>query len=104
MLGTISGPTGSAGKRSLQMAPPGLPPGASCLDLNAILDIARSAPQLENISVPDESKIELRPRCRIGVAHDDAFQFYYEDNLNRLRALGAGLVDFAPSRDRTLPA
>ena len=77
--------------------------GSDWLNLDAILEIARSAPQLENISVPDESKIELRPRCRIGVAHDDAFQFYYEDNLNRLRALGAELVDFAPSRDRKLP-
>ena len=77
--------------------------GSDWLDLDAIFEIARSAPQLENISVPDESKIELRPRCRIGVAHDDAFQFYYEDNLNRLRTLGAELVDFSPSRDRRLP-
>src|SRR6202158_4515146 len=77
--------------------------GSDWLNLDAILEIARSAPQLENISVPDESKLELRLRCRIGVAHDDAFQFYYEDNLNRLRTLGAELVDFAPSRDSKLP-
>lgn len=79
--------------------------GSEWLDPDAILKIARSAPSLENISVLDEVKIETpsRSRCRIGVAHDDAFHFYYEDNLNRLRSLGAELVDFAPSRDRKLP-
>jgi len=79
--------------------------GSEWLDLDAILEIARSAPTLENIAASDESEIKSysSPRCRIGVAHDDAFQFYYEDNLNRLRALGAELVDFAPSRDRKLP-
>jgi cobyrinic acid a,c-diamide synthase len=79
--------------------------GSEWLDLDAILEIARSAPQLRNIAAPEESEIRSSsPRCRIGVAHDAAFQFYYEDNLNRLRALGAELIDFAPSRDRKLPA
>jgi cobyrinic acid a,c-diamide synthase len=34
---------------------------------------------------------------------DDAFHFYYEDNLSRLRSLGAEIVNFAPSRDHSLP-
>jgi cobyrinic acid a,c-diamide synthase len=80
--------------------------GSEWLDLDAILEIARSAPSIENIPVSDDAEIESssRPRCRIGVAHDEAFHFYYEDNLNRLRSLGAELVNFAPSRDRELPA
>ena len=44
-----------------------------------------------------------RPRCRIGIADDAAFHFYYEDNLNRLRSLGAELINFSPIRDRELP-
>jgi len=80
--------------------------GSEWLDLDEILKIARSAPTLENISSSDLTEVESpsRPRCRIGVAHDDAFHFYYEDNLNRLRSLGAELVNFSPSCDRKLPA
>jgi len=79
--------------------------GSEWLDLDTILEIARSAPAIENLSASDRTEVDSssRPRCRIGIARDDAFHFYYEDNLNRLRSLGAELVDFAPSRDRKLP-
>src|SRR5579863_7499678 len=62
---------------------------AEWLDLDAILGIARSAPAVEAGSRSDESESTVRPRSRIGVAYDDAFHFYYEDNLSRLRSMGA---------------
>jgi cobyrinic acid a,c-diamide synthase len=71
------------------------------LDLDAILALARSAPPLESPAAPHAA--DSRARCRIGLAYDDAFHFYYDDNLRRLESLGAELVRFAPSRERELP-
>lgn len=72
------------------------------LDVDAILALARAAPPLPG--APErERRARAAARCRIGVALDEAFHFYYEDNLRRLEQLGAELVRFSPVRDVELP-
>jgi cobyrinic acid a,c-diamide synthase len=43
------------------------------------------------------------PTCKIGIAFDEAFHFYYEYNLALLQRFGAELVYFSPISDRNLP-
>lgn len=76
---------------------------AEWFDLDAVLRIARGAPPLCVREQSGGSRLTSDERCRIGIAYDEAFHFYYEDNLKRLERLGAKLVRFSPLRDRALP-
>jgi len=66
----------------------------SC-DLDVILDAARAAPVLPG--APDRHP--MPESVRIGVANDEAFNFYYQDNLDSLAGAGAKIVPFSPIHD-----
>ena len=44
-----------------------------------------------------------KPLCKIGIAKDEAFHFYYQDNLDLLEQAGAQLVSFSPVHDLRIP-
>ncbi len=72
-----------------------------CVELDRILELAGGAPALtakplQVAPVPGKAPV-------IAVAQDQAFCFYYPDNLELLEALGARLVPFSPLKDKALP-
>lgn len=72
-------------------------------DLDRLVAIARAAPPLAAPTPSSFGRPQTAPLCRIGIAQDQAFDFYYEDNLARLCEEGAELVRFSPISDATLP-
>ncbi|HKP62219.1 MAG TPA: cobyrinate a,c-diamide synthase [Polyangiales bacterium] len=65
-------------------------------DVAALLELARSA---QPLSAAATESTRTPPRCKIAVAHDAAFHFYYEANLHLLERAGAELVRFSPRDD-----
>lgn len=74
------------------------------LDLTKLLAIAKAAEALPADEPVNAAETKHgKNRVKIGVARDEAFCFYYEDNLRLLSQAGAELVFFSPLHDKTLP-
>lgn len=72
------------------------------VSIEAITKIAESAKEIE-CSAKNTNKVSDGGRPVIAVARDEAFCFYYVDNLRLLQEYGAQIIYFSPLHDGKLP-
>lgn len=70
------------------------------INLDEIMKLAESSKELF-FKTPEIPKLEKK--VNIAVARDEAFCFYYQDNLELLQDMGAKLIEFSPLYDKEIP-
>lgn len=74
------------------------------IDVGKIIRIIRQAKKIPQVKKNLFNGRPVHSKVTIAVARDQAFNFYYQDNLDILKHLGAKLVEFSPLRDKKLPS
>jgi len=76
----------------------------SSIDIDRVVEIAQSSEPLDSRS-PQlfRKRQDSENNVTIGIAYDEAFNFYYSDMFDLLRLNGAGISYFSPLRDDKLP-
>jgi cobyrinic acid a,c-diamide synthase len=73
------------------------------VDVDGIVAAASRAAPLDSPPNSVFARPASRVRMRIGVARDEALNFYYQENLELLEGAGAEIVTFSLMRDAALP-
>ena len=72
------------------------------LDMDALAEIMQEAPEPEPEAVSFEEESDTCGPC-LAAARDEAFCFYYEENLRMLRKAGIRIIEFSPLHDGCVP-
>lgn len=72
------------------------------IDLDRLVEIARSAPKITSETVPIWNNLN-KQKVKIAVAYDEVFNFYYKENIEALEANHAKIQYFSPLKDEGLP-
>ena len=72
------------------------------IDLDRLVEIAKTAPKITSDIVPIWNKLNKQP-VKVGVAYDEVFNFYYKENIESLEANNAKIEYFSPLNDESLP-
>jgi len=98
-LGLVTADRKNLSPKTLDHSAQGL---ESQIPLEAFLEKARSAPSWE-LPEPRVEEISNTWKLSLGYAYDQAFHFYYQDNLEALRRRGADLIPFSMLDNPHLP-
>ncbi len=69
------------------------------IEIEKIVKLAKIGPGMPRVANRKDKKIQTK----IAVALDESFNFYYQDNLDSLRRLGAEIIFFSPISDKKIP-
>ena len=72
------------------------------IDLDRLIEIAKSAPKIKSDLIPIWNKLN-KQHVKIGVAYDEVFNFYYKENIESIEANNAKIEYFSPLNDENLP-
>lgn len=76
------------------------------VDIKGLLELAQTAPNVES-DMPDEWSKYISSKAGEGInvalAFDNAFCFYYKENLELLKDIGCKITYFSPLKDEKIP-
>jgi cobyrinic acid a,c-diamide synthase len=80
----------------------------SSVDFNKVLQIAKTAGKLPSVKPKafvssQREQVKDNKRVRIGIAYDEAFNFYYHDLFDLFSLNSTKIVFFSPLQDREVP-